>query len=181
MFGRDAGRYPDYSPDWYLDVGSLLYQTYLFVVVWPIVDAVWWWFVGKLMQLYDKAKCCCCCSDPARTKQTTLQNYIWLHGGQEFDMHNKYAQIINLIFVAFMHGMGLPLLFPLAALGIFILYIVDRLKMAYYYRQPPLYDASLNKATVYLLQYGPVLMLGFGYWQLSDRKMFANKAQEQKS
>ena len=72
--------------------------------------------------------------------------------------------MLNLVFVAFMHGMGLPLLFPLAALGVAILYLVDRLKMAYFYRQPPLYDGSLNETTVSLLKYAPVLMLGFGYW-----------------
>ena len=43
-----------------------------------------------------------------------------------------------------MYGMNIPLLFPIALVGIINMYIVERLTLAYYYQQPPMYDAKLN-------------------------------------
>ena len=55
-------------------------------------------------------------------------------------MHFKYSSIMVQIFVSFMYGMNLPLLFPIALFGIFNMLVVEKLCLAYYYKQPPMYD-----------------------------------------
>ena len=59
-------------------------------------------------------------------------------------MHFKYSSILTQVCVSFMYGMNIPLLFPIALVGIINMYIVERLTLAYYYQQPPMYDAKLN-------------------------------------
>lgn len=42
-------------------------------------------------------------------------------------MHFKYSSIMVQVFVSFMYGMAIPALFPIAFLGIFNMYVVERL------------------------------------------------------
>ena len=59
-------------------------------------------------------------------------------------MHFKYSELLNIIYVTFMFGIAMPVLFPIAFISILILYIMERLKITYYYRKPPMYDHKLN-------------------------------------
>jgi hypothetical protein len=54
-------------------------------------------------------------------------------------------------------------------------YIVERILLAYYFKQPPLYDDRLSNRALQQLQYAPALMMTFGYWFLSNRQMFYNQ------
>lgn len=63
-------------------------------------------------------------------------------------IHFKYSAILNVVFVTFMYGLAMPLLFPIAFLFFLIFYIVDRLLITYYYKKPPQYDDKLNKAAL---------------------------------
>jgi len=84
-------------------------------------------------------------------------------------MHFKYSSILVQVFVSFMYGMFIPLLFVTTLLGIFSMYCVERLTLAYYFRQPPLYDASINTMAISILKAAPILMFFFGYWGLGNR------------
>jgi len=50
-----------------------------------------------------------------------------------------------------MYGVGIPVLFPMAALGLLTLYIVEKLMLYYSYRMPPMYDEKLNNNALRLL------------------------------
>ena len=65
--------------------------------------------------------------DPDNTKKKSIQGYVNLYAGPEYLMHFKYSSILNNIFVAFMYGLALPLLFPVALFGLIVLYIVERI------------------------------------------------------
>ena len=83
-------------------------------------------------------------------------------------MHFKYSSILMQVTVSFMYGMEIPMLFPIALFGIFNMYVTERLLLAYYYRQPPLYDAQLHTDALNLLKVPPYLMFLFGYWAMSN-------------
>lgn len=76
--------------------------------------------------------------------------------------------------MAFFYGAGLPLLFPVCIVGILILYMVDIIKMAYFYQQPPLYDGELSIMTINLLKYTPACMMFMGFWMLTSDNLFKN-------
>lgn len=59
-------------------------------------------------------------------------------------MHFKYAALLNIVFVTMMYGFGIPILFPIGALAIIILYLVEKTMLYYAYRLPPMYDERLS-------------------------------------
>ena len=46
-------------------------------------------------------------------------------------MHLKYGAVMNTIFTTLMYGLALPVLFPIAALTVLNMYVVERLSIAY--------------------------------------------------
>ena len=54
-------------------------------------------------------------------------DYVDLYSGPEYVIHYKYSFILNVVFMTFMFGAGLPILFPLAVCSLVVLYIMERL------------------------------------------------------
>jgi hypothetical protein len=100
--------------------------------------------------------------------------YVEVHSGPVFFIHYKYSAILNIAFVTMMYGMGLPILFPIAALSFFTLYCMEKILLHYVYREPPMYDEKLNKNALAILTYCPILFLAFGYWMLSNKQLLGN-------
>jgi hypothetical protein len=99
---------------------------------------------------------------------------VEVYSGPVFFIHYKYSAILNIAFVTMMYGMGLPVLFPIAALSFFTLYCMEKLLLHYVYREPPMYDEKLNKNALAILTYAPLLFLAFGYWMLSSKQLLGN-------
>ena len=89
-------------------------------------------------------------------------------------MHFKYASIENTVFVTFMYGFGMPILFPIAALNFLILYLTERSMLFYAYRLPPMYDHRLSESVLNKLNFAPCLLLFFGYWMVSNQQLISN-------
>ena len=73
-----------------------------------------------------------------------------------------------------MYGIGLPILFPIAAFNFCNQYICERLIVAYQVKKPPVLDDKLAKNAIELLYWSPVLLLFNGYWMLSNHQIFLN-------
>lgn len=89
-------------------------------------------------------------------------------------MHFKYAAMLNVVFVTFMYGLAVPLLFPIACVFFAVSYIVERLALAYSYRKPPMFDDVLNKSAIDSLKVAPIFMMFFGFWIFGNRQIFNN-------
>lgn len=48
-----------------------------------------------------------------------MAQYIALYSGNDYVMHFKYSSVLNVVFITMMYGVGMPLLFPLAAFNFF--------------------------------------------------------------
>ena len=68
------------------------------------------------------------------TKKIVMIDYINLYAGPEVELHFRYSNIMNQVFVSFTHGLAIPLLFPIALLGIINMYVAERLQFAYFYK-----------------------------------------------
>ena len=73
-----------------------------------------------------------------------------------------------MVYVTFMYGLMMPILFPICLIGITNIIIVDVLCLAYYYRAPPRYDGQLNRLALSILDAAPQAMFFIGYWALSN-------------
>ena len=165
-------QYADLDRNWYLDIAPSLTQTMIIMAMFPYAEFCMWWSIKQAMRIMDSGFG----SDPYQTKTVTLQQYVNLYAGPIYMMHFKYSSILTQIFVSFMYGMCIPLLFPIAFVGIFNMYIVERLNMAYYYMKPPMYDAKLNDSVLQILRWAPLLMFVFGYWAMGNEQIFFNNA-----
>ena len=139
----------------------------------PIMEAIpivmaWWsqrsdqsWEKDKIGRFY-------------KTKTTQIYQYLDLYSGAEYIIHFKQSILLNTTYVTMMYGLGLPILFPVAALSYFIFWVTERYQMAYTYQLPPALDEALTKNMIKLLSYSPILFLLNGLWMISNKQIFSS-------
>lgn len=57
--------------------------------------------------------------DQYKTKKTGMQKYKDIQSGAEYVIHFKYSGILNIVYITMMYGVGMPILFPIAAFNFF--------------------------------------------------------------
>jgi hypothetical protein len=77
--------------------------------------------------------------------------------------------MLIITWVTFLYGPGLPVLFPIALFGMIILYITNRVMLAYFHRRPPIYDYKMNTTTIKMLGFAPILYVCMGAWLYSNQ------------
>jgi len=170
------GQFSDFSSVWYLTIGRSIVYTMIFASVMPFVRFPWHYFVKTLFRTIDSKGTCR--KRIPKTKKVTIQQFVNLYSSKDVELHFRYSSIMNFVFVAFTHGLALPILFPIAAFGIFNQWLAEKLLFAYFYKQPPLLDNQLNDRSLKILQKAPLAMMLLGYWQLGNRQMFFNEPSE---
>ena len=81
---------------------------------------------------------------------------------------------MNIVYVTFMYGMGIPSLFIVAFISYILYYIQEKLSLAYLFKQPPAYDKKLGNLTLWMITFAPVFYYFFGYWMMSNPEIFYN-------
>lgn len=61
----------------------------------------------------------------------TIGSYVDLNAGPGFPIHFKYSLMMNISFVTFMYGAGMPILFPIAAITFFIFFFMEKILVVY--------------------------------------------------
>ena len=143
-------------------------KTMLINSIYPYID----FCISIGMKLAFRAKDSCCWRRD--TKCLTIQQYVNLYAGPQHLMHFKYAAILNTVWVTFMFGLALPMLFPIAAFTFFNYYFCERVLLTYYYQKPPMYDEKLNSTALAWAKFAPLLMMSFGYWIMGNKQIFSN-------
>ena len=93
-------------------------------------------------------------------------------------MHFKYSGMMNVLFVCFMYGLAIPMLFPISLMAFTVLYTMEKLTITYCFRQPPMFDEKLNESAISKMKWAPIFMMFFGYWCLSNVQLFTNTSGE---
>lgn len=166
------GQYSDFTAAWYNDIGNTLISAMTFNFTWPLIEFAVFYSLRLLFRLKDRGFNQ---KDIYRTKTITISSYVDIYSGPEYMIHYKYSSMLNIVFVTFMYGAGLPILFPIALGSLTVLYIMERLLVAYSYKQPPTYDDKLNTSTINVMMYAPVFYSAFGYWMFSNQQIFDNE------
>ena len=169
-FWLTGGQFSDFNSMWFRSIGNTLVGTMYFNAWFPIIEALMYLGLRILFRVMDKG----CSCDRYKTKKTSIQQYLNTYTGPIYFMHFKYSTLLNVIFVTFMYGLGMPILFPIAFLSCFVLYFVEKTMLYYGYRVPPMYDERLSNNVLDRLQTAPILMLIFGYWMVSSQQLLSN-------
>ena len=145
----------------------------------PYIEFCIFFSLKKVSQWRDKGFPCCPRGEGEnKTKKITNAQYINLYAGPDYLMHFRYSSVIVQVYVAFMYGLMMPIIFPIVMVGIFNLYVMERLTLAYYYRQPPMFDEKLNNRALSLLQGAPIPMFLLSYWAFGNTQMFFDTSPE---
>jgi uncharacterized protein (UPF0264 family) len=55
--------------------------------------------------------------NPYKTKKTSMAALRILYSGGDYIIHFKYSGMLNIAYITMMYGLGMPALFPIAALN----------------------------------------------------------------
>lgn len=168
-----SDEYPDFTTNWYILIGPTIVKTMMLLSVFPYINFTLFFGIRLLKRFLDSGTTCC--TKRPRTSKATIQQFVELYAGPEIEMYFKYSNVLNLTFVAMTHGMALPILFPITLFGLINNFFVERTLLAYYYKQPPMFDNTLNDQALNTLKQAPVIMLMMGYWVIGNRQMFFNE------
>jgi hypothetical protein len=163
--GVARGPFYDYAPQWYIDVGFKLIQAQLIAACVPYITLCAGFGVPKVKQWLDSGRT----MSPYKTKKRGMQLYKDTYSGPDYVIHFKYSGVVNIVYIAMMYGMGMPLLFPIAALNIFNQWITERIAVAYLAKLPPALDSKLTDNCIQVLRWAPLLLLFNGYWIVSNQ------------
>ena len=69
--------------------------------------------------------------DSKVTKKNTMAQYRDLYSGALYVIHFRQSFLLNIVYVTMMYGVGMPILFPVAAFNFMNQYICERWIVAY--------------------------------------------------
>eukprot|EP00347_Sterkiella_histriomuscorum_P016370 403353449 len=167
----NQGVHPDFTVYWYKDIGLTLINAMIFNVYWPVLEFFAFYSLRLFLRQLDRGLSL----SSWKTKAQTIQQYVDKYSGPEYMIHYKYSSILNITFITFMFGAGMPILFPIAFASFITLYLMERLLVAYSYRQPPMFDETLNRLTVKILLFAPLLYCTVGYWMFNNIQIFTKE------
>lgn len=149
-------------------------QSYIILIIIPPIEFVAIWLVRWVLKAYDQGRCCRTKSLPSKSSKKTISAYKELYQGPHFDIEYQYAQIWTILLVAFTFGPLMPIFFIYAFLGLFILDVTLRCRIAYSVRRFPIYDQKMNKAMLFGMRYLPLIYYINSSWFYSNQQLFKN-------
>jgi hypothetical protein len=117
-----------------------------------------------ILRCWDR-KCTC---DKRKTRQITQDEYEDLYTGPEYILQLRFAQVTALVFVTFTFSSGMPLLYYITFISLFITYWTDKILVTKYFRKENGFTADLSRNVVNMLYWAVVIHIPFGYLMLSE-------------
>ena len=171
-FWLTGGSMGDFTSNWFRTVGNVLIGAMFFNLYYPLLEAFAYYGLRAFGRCRDRGWSCS--GTGKTTKKTSIQAYLDCYSGQIYFMHYKYSSIMTIVFITFMYGFGMPILFPIACGSFIVLYMVEKSLLFYGYRLPPMYDERLSQDVLNKIQFAPVLYLVFGYWMAASQQLISN-------
>ena len=97
---------------------------------------------------------------------TQQQLDLSVEGGNatKFQLATSYAEVFLLLFVTLIYGGGMPLLWPLALLGLGVKFWADKWAVCRVYRDPPMTGDQFRSLTELLLPFAIMLHAAVAIW-----------------
>ena len=155
------GKYTDFNAKWFEEIGSQIVETNIAnLFLEPLTDFLLTKY--RDYKVYRDLK-------GGKTKCTSMEKYLKIHGGTDFEIQEKYATIVTVVYTTMMLGPAIPILFPIAFVNFFILYFCELYMIIYMNRMPPNYDEKLNKEVLEWLRPASLVLVCFSFWFYSNK------------
>ena len=86
--------------------------------------------------------------DPYKTKKASMAAFMDTRSGGSYMTHAKHSEVLNNVYVTFLYGVGMPILFPLCTLNFLNQWICERMVIAKFMQLPPALDDSLMQMII---------------------------------
>ena len=63
-----------------------------------------------------------------------MVGYKEIYSGKIYEIHFKWSDTLNVLYVTLMYGLGMPILFPIAAFSMINNWVAERITLAYIVR-----------------------------------------------
>ena len=84
-------------------------------------------------------------------------------------VHIRYAQMLKVMAIAMTFGMGMPILFPIAAFNFLVYWVLESYAVTYQHALPPTMDNKLERNANSIFTILPFVFLANGYWMLNNQ------------
>lgn len=122
-FGLVGGSLRDFNRTWFKIIGNTIIGTMIINVGMPVVESLMELMFKTVERCVDRG---CCPKTGYETQKTGTWEYIELYAGIDHLFHYGYSTVLVTVFVTFMFGFGIPILFPIAACVFIVLYRVEK-------------------------------------------------------
>lgn len=161
------GKYNDFTPDWYNNIGTIITLTLIFNITFPIMEL----FLAYIFKCFKKWWDTRCCNLP--TSRKTKKEYIQYYNDEIYPIGERYAYLMATFFVSMSFCGIIPVLVPVTAILLFLVYFVDKILLFKYYQMPLNYTQSLHKAFLVVLYFSILAHCALTSYFLSEPSLIA--------
>jgi ABC-type sugar transport system permease subunit len=129
------GKYNDLTPDWYMNIGTIIILTMIFNISFPIIEMLLASIIKCIKRCWDR-KCCM-----RKTSCKTKSEYIELFSNDIYPIEERYAFLVSVFLITFAFSCIIPILNLVCGLSLMLLYFADRILVFKIYQTPVNYGA----------------------------------------
>lgn len=161
------GTYNDLTSDWYYEIGVIIILTLAFNIIIPIADMIFVSFVKCIRKCIDR-QCYC-----VRTSQKTKKGYLELYVNDVFPIESRYSDFIAMIFITMAFSSVMPILYIIAFLSIWFMFVCDKALLFRVYQKPINYSQDLQNKVFKFLYISLLVHCVSSFFILSEKHLIA--------
>lgn len=161
----------EYDERWYILIGSPLILGILMQILTPHLGLIYEFMISGCRRCHDRKYT----TDKRVTRKVIQSDYEDLYTGPKFQLQIRLAQLVSTVFVAMTFSSGLPIMYVICFVSLFITYWVDKILLLRYYRITEGYNKHLSEAIVSTLPFALLFHIFFGYFMLSSPNFLASQ------
>ena len=157
------GPFDEFNKRWYVVIGTSITINSLIITIQPHVGLLVKAVILNIRRFIDRG----CTQNKRKTKQVTQDEYEDLYTGPEFILQLRYSQILAQIFITITFSSGLPILYSITFVSLFISFWVDKFLMLRFFRKQNKFTSSLSASFVSLLPFAIIAHVIYGFFIFS--------------
>lgn len=158
-----VGVFDEFNAQWYLRIGTALIFAQGAMLVFPHIFTIMQSMGLCCVRLLDR-RCTCNTKNTSKIIQSEYEN---LYTGPDFILEVRYGQVLATIFVTVTFSSGIPGLYAVNFMVLFVQYWVDKWLLFNYYRRSVQFTKHVSSMVVDLLPYAIIIHLLFGFMTFS--------------
>mmetsp|Transcript_14014 Transcript_14014/g.23808 ORF Transcript_14014/g.23808 Transcript_14014/m.23808 type:complete len:888 (-) Transcript_14014:196-2859(-) len=154
-----AGPFPEFNERWYISVGTPIVFTLIVMILTPHMGIFFHFTARAIFRCYDRS----CTCNYKNTKRPTQDDYEDLYTGPEYILPVRLAQMVAIVYMGMTFSSGLPVLYLVLTVKMFLTYWVDKILLLRYYRLTSGYTRFLTTMATQTLPLAAVVHFLFGF------------------